>query len=327
MHYRQFLHELRQEKVSPFYLITGEDDFLLQEGLKALRQAFLCHGGDVEFIDEHEGIKKVISRARGGDIFSPRKVIVWKNPSFLDNKGEGDDEELILGYAQKPASDVCLIVFAQRVDKRRRFYKSLMKRKQVYDFTPLKGRELAIWVRERARLLGKNLSGPVLEYLLLGTGENMAQIAGELEKIALYLGEEKEIREEDLHRLVSRSFNVNIFSLVDLLGDRKKDQGLFLLQQMLSGGEPPLKVLFMISRQLQLLYRVRSLIDEGLPARELSRHLTLAPFITQKLAQQVTKFQHQDLTRALKLVRETDHAIKTGRKTPGLALELLLLKL
>jgi hypothetical protein len=88
-----------------------------------------------------------------------------------------------------------------------------------------------------------------------------------------------------LERLVSCSVNVSIFSLVDLLGDRKKGEGLFLLQEMLSQGEPPLKMLFMISRQFQLLYRIRALLDEGIPARELPRHMSLPPFVMSKLTQ------------------------------------------
>jgi DNA polymerase III subunit delta len=171
------------------------------------------------------------------------------------------------------------------------------------------------------------MSPAALEYLLMCTAENMTHIAGELDKVALFLGEEKDISREVLERLVSCSVNVSIFSLVDLLGDRSKGEGLFLLQEMLSQGEPPLKMLFMISRQLQLLYRIRALLDEGIPARELPGHMSLPPFVMSKLTRQVEKFTHQELARALTLVRETDFAIKTGKAAPGFALELLLLKL
>jgi len=234
---------------------------------------------------------------------------------------------LALNYAKNPVADVCLLIFAHQVDKRRRFFKSLLKEKQAYNFSPFKGKELTAWARERARLLGKEIPPDVLEYLLMCTAENMAQIAGELSKVALYLGEEKTISREVLERLVSCSVNVSIFSLVDLLGERKKGAGLFLLQEMLGQGEPPLKILFMISRQFQLLYRIRALLDEGIPSRELPRHMSLAPFVLSKLTHQAEKFTSRELARALGLVREADLAIKTGRKAPGMALELLLLAL
>ncbi len=327
MHYRQFMQEIQRGDIKPFYFIFAEDDYLVTEGLKRLREAYLPAGGDVVYLEEDISIKKAISFARGGDIFSPQKILVLKNPLFLNNKTADGEEELVLAYAKKPVSDVCLVIFANQVDKRRRFFKTLVKEKQVYNFSPYKGGELTAWARERARLLGKEISPAALEYLLMCTAENMTHIAGELDKVALFLGEEKTISREVLERLVSCSVNVSIFSLVDLLGDRKKGEGLFLLEEMLSQGEPPLKMLFMISRQLQLLYRIRALLDEGYLARELPKHMSLPPFVMSKLTRQVEKFTREELARALTLVRETDLAIKTGRKAPGLALELLLLKL
>ncbi len=327
MFYRQFIQEVHRGETKPFYFLFGADDFLLKEGLRVLKAAYLASGGDVEFVGEGESVKKVLLRARGGDIFSPRKVLVWRDPPFLKDKSPAAEEKLLLEYAKKTVEDVCLVLFAPGVDRRRTFYKTLAREKLVYDFNPLKGRELADWVRERARLLGKSLPQPVLEYLLLCTGENMARLAGELEKVALYLGEEKEIRQETVELLVNCSFNVSIFSLVDLLGAKKKDRGLFLLKEMLAQGEPPLKILFMISRQLQLLYRLKALEMEGLPPRELPRQLALAPFVVEKLTRQAGMFQQEELAGALKLVRAMDYAIKTGRKAPDLALELLLWKI
>lgn len=327
MHYRQFVHEVSQGNIKPFYFFFGEDDFLLKEGLHPLKEAFLPEGGDPEYIEEGEKAARVLSRARGGDIFSQRKLLVWKNPSFIKEKSAGTEEEVLLAYAQRPVSDVCLVLFAPGVDRRRTFYKTLLKDRLAYDFNPFKGRELAAWTRERARLLGKELKAPVLDNLLLVTGENMARLAGELEKIALYLGEEKEITQEVLDSLVSSSFQVNIFALVDLLGEERKDKGIFLLREMLSRGEPPLRILFMISRQLQLLQRAAAAAREGVPSREWPRHLGVAPFVAQKLARQKDTFDKARLAKALALTREADYAIKTGKKGPELALELLLLKL
>jgi DNA polymerase III subunit delta len=327
MHYRQFRQEIQQGDIRPFYFIFGEDDYLFTEGLKELREAYLSGGGEAAYLEDNISFKKVAGFARGGDIFSPRKLLVLKNPLFLNSKAGDGEEELVLAYAKKPVSDVCLVIYASQVDKRRRFFKTLVKEKQAYNFSPYKGRDLAAWAKERARLLKKEISPAALEYLLMCTAENMTHIAGELDKAALFLGEEKTISREVLERLVSCSVNVSIFSLVDCLGDQKKGEGLFLLQEMLSQGEPALKTLFMISRQFQLLYRIRALLDDGIPSRELPRHMSLPPFVMSKLTQQVEKFTRAELARALTLVRDTDLAIKTGKKAPGLALELLLLKL
>jgi DNA polymerase III delta subunit len=112
-------------------------------------------GGEVVYLEENISFKKVTNFARGGDIFSPKKILVLKNPLFLNSKAGDGEEELVLAYAKNPVSDVCLLIFANQVDKRRRFFKSLVKEKQAYNFSPYKGRELAAWARERAPPFGK----------------------------------------------------------------------------------------------------------------------------------------------------------------------------
>ncbi len=327
MNVNQFVKDVQAGNIRSFYYLYGEEELLFKEGVQILKECYLSQEGEVEVISEEDTLQNVLARTPLRDIFASKKIMILKKPLFLKSKSLDKEEEQLINYINKPASDICLIIFASQIDKRRKFFKFLLKEKMAYDFSSLKGRQLANWVKEKAEALGKDVSPGVIETLMAWTGENMSLINSELEKIALYLGDEEEITAATLELLVSRNFNVSIFSLVDALGGDKREEGIFLLKQMLNAGEPPLKILFMISRQLQLLYRTRVLLDGGLPARELPRSLSLAPFVTVKLARQAEKLNCSSLLRALQLARDTDYLIKTGQRTPALGIELLLLKI
>ncbi len=325
MNYSQFIREIKNGMTKPFYCFYGEDDYFLTEGLKVLKATYLAADGEV-FLYRDLAIPDLLEKARARDMFTTRKVVVFKTAAFLTDKNV-TNVEMLFKYLQHPPVDSCLVVFAYKIDKRRKIFKHLLKERMLYDFSLFKGRQLLQWTKEKVNLLEKDISHETAEMLLRWTGENMSLIARELEKISLYLGEEKEIRPEVLRLLVKRSFNVSIFQLVDLLGASGREEGLNILKEMLGQGEPPLKILFMISRQLQLLYQTKEFLEKGLPTKELSRQLAVPPFVATKLIRQVRKFTTPALLQALQSAEKTDYAIKTGQTPPALALELLVLKI
>ncbi len=325
MNYSQFIREIKNGMVKPFYCFYGEDDYLLIEGLKVLKTTYLAGEGEVVLYRDL-AISELLEQARARDMFTTKKVVVFRTATFLTDKNVAN-VEIVFEYLQHPPVDTCLVVFTNKIDKRRKIFKHLLKERMLYDFSLFKGRQLLQWTKEKVNLLGKNISHETAEMLLKWTGENMSLIARELEKVALYLGDEKEIKPEVLRLLVKRSFNVSIFQLVDLLGAGGREEGLSILKEMLAQGEPPLKILFMISRQLQLLYQIKEFLAKGLPVKELSRQLAVPPFVATKLLRQAQKFTAPALFQALKSAEKTDYAIKTGQIPPALALEFLVLKI
>lgn len=72
-------------------------------------------------------------------------------------------------------------------------------------------------IRERARAHGKELSKRTGELLLEMVAGRYDRAEEELEKLALYVGDEKEIREDDLKRSVTAEREYNIWSMLDAM--------------------------------------------------------------------------------------------------------------
>ena len=84
-------------------------------------------------------------------------------------------------------------------------------------------------------------------------GDNLAELSQELEKLALYAGEEKSLTPSLVNQLTTHSRTYNIFALVEALGEAGAHKRLIALGHLLDLGEHPAKILVMLAWQLRRL--------------------------------------------------------------------------
>src|SRR6185503_18628214 len=121
---------------------------------------------------------------------------------------------------------VRLLVSAGKVDKRRVFYKTLEKLGQVESFEAW-SLEDKDWVLQaetassRAlRARKKTIDDNALASLVNNVGPHAQQLASEVEKLSLYVGERAAITVEDVAAVVTRNKQARAFAVADALGDR-----------------------------------------------------------------------------------------------------------
>lgn len=221
---------------SSFHVVVGTDDGLVREEALALYNQ-LTGGNDDGFThetidgnsDNSEGAYQLCSTAIQSlltmPMFGGDKVVWLRNVNFL-----GDD---VTGRAQRTEAGVealrvvlekglpdgiKFILSADKVDKRRAFWKFLEKNASVRSFDKIDisrdgwQDEVGRLVESRAKELGLEFEHDALELFIMLAGEQTKQIANELEKIDLYLGKERRtVTEEDVRALVPLSRAAVIF--------------------------------------------------------------------------------------------------------------------
>ena len=148
--------------------------------------------------------------------------------------------------------------------------------------------------RGHAKKRGLDLPEDVAEDLTARCSEDKMRLLQETEKLALYVGDDTATH-EDVAALCPPDVQSNIFAFVDALAAGKRDRALGLLEDLISTGEPPLRLTFMIRRQFQLVARARALLDRGTPQREIASILKIPPFVARKLDEQGRKLDEEDL--------------------------------
>lgn len=196
----------------------------------------------------------------------------------------------------------------------------------IREFRRLMGPELFNWIQKRARGRGGDISWDACREMVELAGDDLRTLGLELDKLLLYAGD-RQVSEDDVRLLTSRTREADVFELVDCVGRRQADRALRQLHQLLDDNEPPLRLLAMLARQVRILIQVSELRDEGMSQSAIAKRLKLHRYVVQKGAAQAFNFTMAQLESAHKLLVQTDWMIKTGEMEDVLALDMLVVDL
>lgn len=221
-----------------FFAVVGSDDGLVREKALLLYNE-LTNGVDDGFTHEtidgiadnsesaHEICSSTIQALLTIPMFGGDKVVWLRNANFLADNVTGRSQRTEAGVEALRATlekgipnGVKFLMTAQGVDKRRSFWKYIEKAAdvQVHDRidTSRDGwqEQVASLVTGRARELGLRFERDAMELFVMLAGEQTQQIGNELDKLDLYLGEERrEVTEEDVRLLVPLSRAAVVFEI------------------------------------------------------------------------------------------------------------------
>ena len=188
--------------------------------------------------------------------FGSTKVVWLKNANFLGDTAiarsasvQSALEELSDLVKNGPGSDVILLISATEVDKRRSFYKSLLKLAETQIFDRLDSsrsgweEEATEIVRSRAKKRKLQFDDAALDLFVLLTGGDTRQIENELEKIDIFLGKDRGVHADLVRELVPLSRAGVIFELSNALATRDLELALTLVRRLLDQGESAIGIL------------------------------------------------------------------------------------
>ncbi len=91
-------------------------------------------------------------------------------------------------------------------------------------------------------------------------------IRGELEKLFCYCMGRDVITAQDIEAVCTRQVSSQIFDMIDAVAQKKQKTALDLYYDLLTLKEPPMRILFLITRQFNLLLQVKELKNKGYDA-------------------------------------------------------------
>jgi DNA polymerase-3 subunit delta len=213
--------------------------------------------GAADNADQAEaGIRSAVEALQTLPFFGSAKVVWLKNVNFL-----GDDQKARSTAVQSALEElselidagfgpgITLLLSATDLDKRRSFYKTLLKRAEVQVFDRLdSGRsgweeEALEMVQQRAKKRKLQFDDGALDLFVLLTGGDTRQIDNELEKIDTFLGKDRVVNAETVRDLVPLSRAGVIFELGNALAARDLQLSLELVRRLLDQGESAIGIL------------------------------------------------------------------------------------
>ena len=255
-------------KSGNFYAVVGSDDGLVREKALVLYNE-LTGGVDDGFTHEtidgiadnsesaHEICSTTVQALLTLPMFGGDKVVWLRNANFLADNVTGRSQRTEAGVENLRATlekgipdGVKFLMTAQGVDKRRSFWKFIEKAAdvQVHDRIDTSRddwqEQVASLVSKRARELNLRFHPDALALFVLLAGEQTQQIGNELEKLDLYLGEERrEVTEDDVRVLVTLSRAAVVFEIGKAIQLGNAARAIQLIDQQLEADESAIGIM------------------------------------------------------------------------------------
>ena len=315
--------ELSEGKLRPAYLLAGEETWLRDESLAAIRaaaQGEVANAFDFERLEgERTGAGRLLDALRALPVLAERRLVVLREPEARKGKSEGLVEALAGAVGELTAQrQTLLVVVAARIDRRSAWVRAFAEPAALVACDPPKGaKAVAAFAAQEARRRKIPLGPGAAEALADAVGPQLLRLASELEKASLLAGPGQRVTREHVLESVSAVADEKIWELTDATFEGRSADALTVLARLLGGGVPAPVVLGALASQLRRLARARA-------GETPSGH----PMVVRRIEAQARRQSLARLLAGLRAAEEADERLKGRGSLPGeLVLERLVLGL
>jgi DNA polymerase-3 subunit delta len=362
---------------APVCLIWGEDEFSVKQTAREQFAAWATglEGLDQEIIDAAAGNSDEALRTLGRlrealntlPFFGGNKLVWFKDCNFLGEDrtassqavtaalGELADE--LKGFAWQ---GVRLLISAGKVDKRRTLFKTLDKLGSVQECSgwSINDRDWAAqaeaWAQQAIHARGKNIAEDALGELVERAGGNPQQLASEVEKLGLYVGQRPDITRQDVEAICLRNKQARAFALGDALGDRdlptllrRLDEELWEVKMdprkseigLLYGIISKVRSLLLLKEMLRLKWvrpsgdfssfkaQLERIPSDRLPEDRRYNPRAINPYVLFKALPQAARYTTDELIQAMDLLLQCNRRLVGSGLNPTLLIQQTLIQI
>jgi len=347
----QLVARVRKRDFPPAVLLLGPEAYERRRIKEAMTAAF-PEAAIAQFDLAVTALAAILDDARALSLFAADRLIWVANgeaalpktgkasedddAAEAESGGSGGDAAHLAAYLKDPTPGVVIVFEAIRFDfegedkrKQERVRKFYSATREVVELRPFSPDEARREAEVLARCAALAMAPDALDLLVEALGADIARIAIEIEKLALYAGA-RTVSAGDIAEFVPDARTTTIFALVNALGRRDRTRALELLDTLTSEGIYLPLALSFLSTQFRLAMAAR---EAGLKSSmQVQSHFTrLGMQMWGSRADQVWqtmgKFTRPQLERAMKLISEADRGLRDARPDDRVIMEQFLLKL
>ena len=297
----------------PVVLLVGTEQTLRDRALAELRSAVL-EGKPGDFDEDRYDLAtggldpaRIAGAARTLPVLAPRRFVLVRG--LEEKRAAKFLEDVLPAYLESPSPTTCLVLLADKVDKRLKWVKRISELGQLRECVgPSRPADVRTWIEERIQAAGKRPGTGAAHALFEAVGADLDRLASEIAKLVLFAGARDQIRSEDVAELTADLRELALYELTDAVGNRRREEALRTLVRLLGQGEAPLAILAALANHFRMLLRAADC--DPLAARQVQQKLGIHPFRAEKLVEQLRRFDGTRLLRCLDAIRRTDEALK-----------------
>lgn len=299
-------------ELKPVYLLSGGDRPKITRALHRLRDHF--DRGAVELRSATDtAATDAVAACNSLGLFGGARLVIVSDVE----RWKADDVKAVAAYGADPAPGAVLALVAGELRKEAPLVKAVAKVGDVLLYGIAK-RDLPRWVAEQFERVGARAEPAACRALVELIGENLEELATEIEKLTMWAGGET-ITQADVEQLAAGRAETSIFALTDAWGRRDVAGVLRACEGLLERGQGSRRdelprIVGMLVSHVDRVRRCRIASAEGRRARDVASEWKRSPYYVEKLFAQAQNFGEDDLRSAIVRLAELDHALKGGSR-------------
>jgi DNA polymerase III subunit delta len=364
----RFIAEVKENRLRAGYVLVGDEVFLYERCRRAVLDA-LCPieptagspGTPVlvpaemrdfclsELDLQETNIFEVLDRAQTPSLMAPFQVLFIRNLKQLYTRGAKKEEFAALeGYFRSPNPQALLVFVADHLripsdprrmdmqdkDRYERIRETLGDWCGMVELARVDEADALKWIAAEAKRREVVFEPDAARELADALGTDMMLIAGEVEKLVLFVGPKKHVTLGDVETMVLAAKQRSLYELTDAISAKDRARALSLLAGLLNasdGGEDAaIGHLYMLARTFRqmLVILEKNVRDSRAIWQALWQGFRMPPFAAEDVIRQARRYKsRRELTRALRLIARADLELRSQPPDKRLVLERLVLEL
>ncbi len=327
--------DIKNQKFEGVYLLCGEEAYLKNQYKNKLKEAIVGEDsmnysyfeGDIDYSQLEDMVVTM-------PFFAEHRLIIIENSKVFKPKKSDDSEGDASKKADSPIDkildkriDEVVIVFVEdETDARSKLFKRISKEGYVCKLDAQDENSLRKWLKIKVAEENCNISDGAAAYLIECVGTNMENLLSEIAKLTSYVGEKKEITKRDIDELCVKNLNTVVFAITNNMMEKNVTKVLKIFNDLLAEREQPLKILYLLSGQFNIIYQIMLLREKGYGSAQIAEKLGIKEARVKVNLPFTKNFNKKTLKEALEDFCDYEEKCKTGRIDEVIGLETLLVK-
>lgn len=323
--FSKFTSTLKKKKLPRIFLIHGNEEYFLSKAVELLIASVIPEkerSFNLDVIDGSDADSEaVLSSMLSFPFVGERRLTIVRRFDKMEKKHRMD----VAGHLTDLPETGIVTFAATEIKLSEEPYKAIAANGEHFAFNKLKGPELADFLTETAGALGKKFGKGSADLLVELVGDSAGDLASEVEKLSLYIGDKKEIESDDIMVGVGKSRSFNIFELQRAIGHGNAKQAQEIAEKMLESGEKAVYINYMLTRYFLHLMQTKHLLEKRVSTNDISTKVfgRWNPFISEYV-NAAKSFPISSIKDALQVLLDADVKLKNGGYQEGNAVAMVV---
>jgi len=310
------------------YVIIGKNDSLVgsrsQELLDALLEPSQRATGFFEVEAASVSPQEVFDELRTAPFLTDKRVVRIKDADDFISR----NRPLLEKYFDSPCPTGRLILTVRSWDSRTKLAKKLPKVGKLISVTTPTRKEMPYRLIDYAKdAHDKKLNFSTAIMLIELAGDELSRLYGEIDKLALYVGDQKVIAQKHVESLIGHNRLFNAFAVIDATVAGNAGLAIERLREMFASDKSTeYTVVGAFAYHIRKMFDAKILLDKGMHQRQIEKRLRIWGD-TNSFFKHLRQMNLKQVGKYLQQLGETDYEIKTGRTKVHVAMERLVLSL